>query len=651
MLDLFRSQKKTVKYVLTALLSLVALSMVVTLIPNLFSTPAGPDEGPVLVEVGDEEVTIYDVNAVLQDYQRAGTPAEGMAFMAQQVVDNLVDDHILMQEAARLGVKPTDQELALHLKDQMPFLWEGGVFNQLQYQQMISQRFSISVPEFEKRVLQDLAVNTRLRQIVTDNIVMTDQELRELFEQRNERIQVDYATLEAASFASGVNPTGEEIQEYFEQNKFRYRIPERRTVKLVTLDPSTAAPPEFSDAEIQTFYNQNRYRFETPERVLAKHMLFMTTDPNEPSGAEKEGEALEAVKTNAEAALARVNGGEEFTAVAKELSEDLGTKEEGGDLGWVVRGQMPFAEFDQALFALPAGGVSELVKTELGYHIIYAEKKDPALTRPLEDVRQEIIADLAAEREQIARIERADEVTAAMRNAGDDVESVARERNLPVAVFEDIDRQRPPAGLAADPVFLGQIFSTMTPGEVLASAAEQRTMIAKVTSITPSRDAELAEVRDQVRADVVQSKSRELAQQRAQELFDKAQAGSLEAAARSLGLRVTKSDLFPRTGGVEDLAPAETLGERAFSAEVGAVLGPVSSGDRFGVYRIAAKEPADVTMFLDQRDELKGEFLEAKREEAFNIFRSLVRQRYEKDGKIKRYPARIEQMVRSIRTS
>ena len=652
MLDLFRSQKRTVKYVLTAVLSLVALSMVVTLIPNLFSSqPTAGLDDPVLVEVGDDTVTRFDVGNVMRDYARSGTPPESMAFMAQQVVENLVEERILMQEADRLGVKPTDQELAVWIKDQMPFLWETGSFNQQQYQQLIQQRFSVSVPEFERQLLKDLTIETRLKRLVTDNIVMTDAELRKLFEERNEKIQVAYATVNVADFAAKVEPTDEQIQEFFEQNKFRYRVPEKRTVKVITLDPSTAPPPELSDIEIETYYNQNRYRFETPERISARHILFMTMNPDEPGGAELEGEELEAVKKKAEDALARVRGGEDFATVASELSEDLGTKDQGGDLGWVVRGQMPYPAFEQALFSLPGGGVSEVVKTELGYHIIKADKKDPPQVRSLDDARQEIVADLAAEREQIARMERADEVTKAMRDAGEDVESVASERYLPIAVYEDIDRQNPPAGLAGDPTFMGQIFSALTPGEVLSSTDDQRTILAKITSITPSRDAELAEVRDRVRADVVDAESRKLAQARADELFEQAKSTSLEAAARAMGLPVKTSGMITRSDGIEDLAPAQALGDQAFRSEIGTVLGPVSAGDRFGVYRVVAKEPADATLFLDQRDELKGEVLEAKRDEAFNIFRSLVRQRYEKDGKIKRYQPRIEQMIRDIRTS
>ena len=649
MLDLFRSKKRTVKYVLTAVLSLVALSMVVTLIPNLFSSqpPAGLDD-PVLAEVGDDTVTRFDVANAMRDYTRSGTPAESMAFMAQQVVDNLIEDKMLLQEADRLGVKPSDKELAAWIKEQMPFLWESGAFDQAQYQQLIQQRFSISVPQFEQDLLRDLTIEYNLRHIVTDNIVMTEADLRKLFEERNEKIKVDYVSIDAATLASRVEPTEAQMQEYFEQNKFRYRIPERRTLKLVTLDPSTAPPPQFSEAEIETFYNQNRYRFETPERVMARHILFMSVDPNQPGGAEMEGAELEAVKKKAEDALARVKAGEDFAEVAQEVSEDLGNKDQGGSLGWVVRGEM-VPEFDQALFSLPEGEVSDVVKTQFGYHVIKAEKKDPPQIRSLDDARQEIIADLAVEREQIARIERADQVTTALRNAGDDVESVAREMGLPVTVYEDIDRQRPPAGLSSDPRFLSSIFAAPAPGEVISASDDQRTMIAKVISITPTRDAEFAEVQDRVRADFVQSEGRKLAEARAAELLEKAKGSSLEAAARSLGLAVKSSDFFNRSGGVDDLAPAQTLGDRAFDSEPGTILGPVSSGDHFGVYRVAAKEPADATEFLDQRDEIKGEVLKIKRDEAFGIFRSILRQRYEKNGEIKRYPARIEQMIRDIR--
>ncbi|MEZ5362714.1 MAG: peptidyl-prolyl cis-trans isomerase [Bryobacterales bacterium] len=650
MLDLFRSQKKTAKYVLSAVLGLVALSMVITLIPNLFSSQQATIDDPVLVQVGDEAVTRYDVANAMRDYARSGTPAESMAFMAQQVIENLIEERVLLQEADRLGVKPSEKELALWIKEQMPHLWETGTFNSALYQQQIAQQFSITVPEFEKAVMKDLAIEMRLKELVTDNIVMTEQDLRKLFEDRNEKIKIEYVPIEASQFASQVSPTEQQIKDYFEQNKFRYRIPEQRTVKVVTVDPSSAPTPEITDAEIELYYNQNRYRFESPERVLARHILFMTTNPDDPGGKQLEGEALEAVRKKAEDALARVKAGEDFAKVAEELSEDPGTKGQGGNLGWVVRGAM-VPEFEQPLFALSEGQISDVIKTPFGFHIIQAEKKDPPQVRSLEDARQEIIADLTIEKEQIGRLERVDKVMTAVRNAGDDVEAVAKEMGLPVMVLSNIDRQHPPAALGAYPRFLGDIFSVVTPGDVVSNSDEKGTMIAKVISITPSRDAELAEVADRVRADVVQSESRRIAEEKAKELYEKAKGGNLAAAARSMGLTVKTSDFFARTGGVDDFAPAQTLGDKAFAAAPGTVLGPVNAGDRFGVYAVTAKEPADPTEFLDQRDNLKAEFLEAKRNEAFGIFRGLVRQRYEKDGKITRYPERIEQLIRDIRTS
>jgi peptidyl-prolyl cis-trans isomerase D len=306
-------------------------------------------------------------------------------------------------------------------------------------------------------------------------------------------------------------------------------------------------------------------------------------------------------------------------------------------------------EFEQPMFALEPGGISGVVKTPFGYHLIQAEKKDPPQVRSLEEARQEIIADLTVEREQTARMERVDKVTEAMQAAGEDVESVAREMALPVAVFADIDRQSPPPSLAVNPQFVGAIFSEMTPGEVLTDSDDQRTVLAKVTSITPSREAELAEVAGRVRGDLIQSETRRMAEERAKELYENAKGGDLAAAARSMGLSVKTSEFFDRAGGVDDFVPGQSLGDQGFKAEVGEVLGPVSAADRFGVYQIAAKQSADATLFIDQKEDIRNEFLEAQRNEAFGIFKSLVRQRYEKDKKITRFPARIDQFIRAIR--
>jgi len=646
MFDLFRSQKKVVKFFLTFLLSLVALSMAITLIPGLFSGQTAPDpNGQVLVQVGDDAVTAVDVAVAMREYARAGTPADSMAFMARQVIDNLVGEKVLLQEADRLGLKPSDQELANWLRDQMPFLWQGGSFNSVQYQQIVTQRFEQSIPQFEQNVLKDLTIETRLRQIVTDSVIITDDELQDLYADRNETAKIDYVVVDPAKFAGQVEVNDEKIQAYFESARFRYRVPEQRTVKLLAVDQSSIPSVEFTDGQVANFYNQNRYRFETPERVLTRHILFMTIDPE--TGTELSEELQTEKETKANEALAKLNEGADFAELATEVSEDAGTQAEGGLLPWAVRGQFD-EDFEKAAFSIEPGQKSGVVKSALGYHIIQVEKKDPPQTRSLDDAREEILADLAVEREQTARLEQVDRVLEAVRSAGNDVDQAAAGLGIPVQTYGPFGARDMPADISKFPTFAGNLMSAPV-ADPVTHEQDGVTFVGVVSEITPARDSELAEVRDQVIRDYVDAESRTLARAQADEVLAAATQADLASAARRFGLSVQSSGYFKRTGGVEGFATGQVLGDQPFDAAPGSVFGPVSGQSGVGVYTVTDQAEADMTNFSQERGQLKDQVLKSRQDEAFNIYRSLAQREWQDSGRIRRFDDRIEQYIRSFR--
>lgn len=653
MFDLFRSQRKVVKYVLGTLLTLVALSMVVTMIPNVFSSQPADLNDPVLVEVGDEAVTATEVYQALREYVQAGTPSDSMAFMAQQVVENLVEQKVLMQEAQNLGVKPTEAELAGWIREQMPFLWQGGQFNKAQYQQMIMQRFQMSVPQFEADLLKDLTIELRLKRLVTGNIVITEDELKNVFQSRNEKSKIDYMLVKAEDFRDKVEVTDEKLAEYFEAQKFRYRIPEKRTVKVIdVIQPAGEIDLEISDAEVRTFYEQNRYRFETPERAMTRHILFMTIDPNaaDPSAASLPEDKIKEVEAQARVVLAKVKAGEDFGELAKEFSQDPGTKENGGDLGWVYRGAM-LPEFEEATFALEEGAISQdLVKTDYGYHIIKVEKKDRPQLKSLDEVRDQIVADLKSERQEVARMEQLDQIMTSIRNDVSRVGEIAEQYDLPVMTYSNFDQRTPPADLTKTPTFIGNIFAA-APGETVTNTEGENLQIAAITEIVPGRDASLEEVEADVRRDFVQARARELAEAQAKEIAESAKGGDFAATARRFGLQVETSDFFTRRDSIEGLATAAALGDAPFQGAVGDVFGPVTAGDQYAVARVAEKKEADMLLYPEQKGEIRATYLQGKQDEAFSIFRTESRQRFEKEGKIKRFDERINQLVQQIRRS
>ena len=640
MFNLFRSQKQAVKIFLGGLLTIVAASMVITLIPGDWNTAVNPND-TVLAEVGDLEVTIQDVQAGLIDYSQGGQiNAATRSFLGRQIVDNQINNLVLLQEADDLGLGASEEELATWLKQQMPFLFQGGVFlGADQYRAFVAQRFRKTVPQFEEEVRRDLMVNVRLKRMVTDNVIVTDEELKEIFRTRNEKTKIEFVKVQVAAFNAQVKPTDEQISEFYESRKQQYSIPETRSFKLMVVDKSSVPAVELSDAEIERYYRQNRQRFEVSERIRASHILFTTED--------KSDDEKTALQEKAQGVLAQIKGGADFAELAKTHSEDPGTAPKGGDLGWITRGQM-VPTFENASFALKAGEISDVITTDYGFHIINVHERENSHIQALEEVRDTIRQEIAQDRSYSAQMKIVDDSIAAARKFGADMESAGAQLNLPVRTLTNVKRGEQPPEMEGLGNLMTSIFS-VSEGEVVTSNQESKTAIAVVTEIVRSRQAELSEVRADVEQQYVQQEARRLAEERAKELAEAAKEGKdLNAAARRYQLQTTASDFVARGDSISDLGSAQLIGNEGFSGEPGTIVGPVNTGGDWAVLSVLDHQDAEMFRFDDERAEMLEDARTRKRDEIFNLFKGEVRKRFEAAGKIKRYETRIENFLQAI---
>ena len=640
MFNLFRSQKQAVKIFLGGLLMIVAASMVITLIPGDWNTAVNPND-TVLAEVGDLEVTIQDVQAGLIDYSQGGQiNAATRSFLGRQIVDNQINNLVLLQEADDLGLGASEEELATWLKQQMPFLFQGGVFlGADQYRAFVAQRFRKTVPQFEEEVRRDLMVNVRLKRMVTDNVIVTDEELKEIFRTRNEKTKIEFVKVQVAAFNAQVKPTDEQISEFYESRKQQYSIPETRSFKLMVVDKSSVPAVELSDAEIERYYRQNRQRFEVSERIRASHILFTTED--------KSDDEKTALQEKAQGVLAQIKGGADFAELAKTHSEDPGTAPKGGDLGWITRGQM-VPTFENASFALKAGEISDVITTDYGFHIINVHERENSHIQALEEVHDTIRQEIAQDRSYSAQMKIVDDSIAAARKFGADMESAGAQLNLPVRTLTNVKRGEQPPEMEGLGNLMTSIFS-VSEGEVVTSNQESKTAIAVVTEIVRSRQAELSEVRADVEQQYVQQEARRLAEERAKELAEAAKEGKdLNAAARRYQLQTTASDFVARGDSIPDLGSAQLIGNEGFSGEPGTIVGPVNTGGDWAVLSVLDHQDAEMFRFDDERAEMLEDARTRKRDEIFNLFKGEVRKRFEAAGKIKRYETRIENFLQAI---
>ena len=640
MFNLFRSQKQAVKLFLGAILMVVAVSMVVTLIPGGLDTGVDPTN-TVLAEVGGLQVTIQDVQAGLLDYSQGGqVNAAAMSFLGRQVVDNQISNLVLLQEASDLGLSAGEEELAIWLKQQMPFLFPNGVFlGTDQYRAFVAQRFRKTVPQFEEEVRRSLMVDVRLKRMVTDNVIVTDEELKDIYRRQNDKTKIEFVKIQTADFNSQVTPTDEQISELYESQKQQHRVPETRSFKLMVAGESSLPPIELSDAEIERYYRQNRQRFEVSERIRASHILFTTEG--------KSDDEKTALQEKAQGLLGEIKAGADFAEMAKTHSQDEGTAPKGGDLGWIMRGQM-VPSFETASFALQPSEISDVITTDYGFHIINVHERENSHIQALEEVRDTIRQEITQDRGYSTQMKAVDDAIATARRFGADMESAGSQLNLPVRTLGNIKRGEQPPGLEGLGNLLTSVFSVAV-GEVVTSNQEGKTAIAVVTEITESRQAELSEVRGVIEQQYVQQEARRLAEERAKEVAEAAkESKDLNAAARRYRLKTAATDFVARGDSIPELGAARLLGDEGFQGAPGTIVGPVNAGGDWAIYTVVDHQAAEMFRFDDERTKLLNTERTRKQDEIFNLFKGEVQKRFEADGKIKRYETRIENYLQAI---
>ena len=641
MFNLFRSQKQMVRIFLGAILLAVAFSMVITLIPGLLSTPPAPGQ-TVLAEVSGYDISAEELGLRLRVLGvRPTLPLRTLNLTSAQYINDLITDLVLLQEAEELGLTPNEQELAEWVEFQLPFLFPDGVFvGPQQYAAYVRESYRRSVREFEAELRHRWTIDVRLQRLVTSSEWVSNEELQQAYRNRHNTAKIEFVKVTRDDVRRRVRPTEEKLKAYYEERRPTYLIHENRTVKLLTIKDDVLPVPEISDAETRQYYAQHRVNYELPERVSVRHILFMTM--------EKRDEEVAQIEEKAKKTLEEIRGGADFAKLATALSEDPAAAADGGNLGWITRGEMD-PEFEKGAFTLQPGEISDLVKSPFGFHIIKADNREPGGTRPFDEVQDQIRESVKQEQLHLSRIQLLDEVMAAARVADTDLDEVGGQYNLPVQTLGPFTLAEAPPEIATPREFLNEVFVADV-GEPLSSTTQDSVRIVVLTEINRPRIGEYEEVKDDVREQFIDGEARALAAERAFEIAAKAREGnaSLRRVASRYGLKTEISPFFKIIEPVKNLGPASFLGRTPFESEPGPLIGPVPVEEAFAVYRVVEQQEADLTLFEDEKEGIRETLLQLKRNDAFNIYKDALVERYEGEGKVVRYPERVQEFARSF---
>lgn len=642
MFDLFRSRAKVVRYLLGALLLLVAFSMVITLVPGFGGGGYAADN--IIAEIGDETITVRDVQVNIQQQLQNNVFSKDMTGVYVPIVINqMIADRAVSYQAERMGFQVTDAGVALTVQSLLPQLFQDGQFVGAEAYAGFLSRMNLTIPEFESNIRKQMVL-LKLTNIALEGEIVTEQDVETEFRRRNEKITLDYIGVSPSDFRSQVKATSDEMREYYEKNTSTFQVREKRDIQLLVVDQEEiAASTPVPESELRQVYQASMDRFRTPERVKARHILLTTTG--------KSGEEIEKIKAQADDLLGQVRGGADFAELAKQHSQDPGTAMNGGDLGWVARGQT-VPNFENAAFSLELGDISDVVSTEYGFHIIQVHEKEQARLQPFEEVKKKLEDERKREFVYERMRELADQARAELAKEPSQAGQIGDKLGLKLISVEKFSTgdSIPEVGQSADLVDAVSALAARGVTPVM-QVGDDKLAVATVTEVFPPRTSEFSEVEDQIRERLIGQKAMWLAQQKSQQLEQMAASAGDDLAkmARSLGLTVKSVPEFGRGGALGDLGSAASV-QQAFDEPVGAIVGPMRVLDQTIVCKVVAKTPADMSKLAEEREAI-----------LFNLKAQKARQRKElledgiviqliNEGKIKRNDRAIQRLITAYRS-
>ena len=631
-------RNRWIKITMGVILGLIIISMVVTLIPGLMSGTAATSPDAIATIAG-QSITAIDFQQKFDEATRnQSIPPMLRPAYAKQILDQMIFQRALEYEADRMGIRVTPEEEAQRIQQILPGAWSGNTWLKDRYTEEVQARTGMSVEEFEGLLRDDMLVE-KFRQLVTDGITVSQPEIEREFRWRNEKVTIAYALIKPADLASSIHPSESDLSAWFAKNLSRYQIPERRSARYALLDLSKLrANTTVSDNALRAYYNSHVDEYKVENRAHVEHILFKTIGKTDAEIAE--------IRQKAEDVLRQAKHGGNFEDLAKKYSEDDATKPKGGDLGWIVDGQT-VPEFQQAAFSLPKGSISDLVKTQYGFHIVKVLDRETAHTRSFEEVRDSILQSVLDQQVNTEASDISSQMTAAVRQSDrQSLDDLAKKFHLDVG--------ETPAASVTDTIMplgnspeLHQTLFALHTGELSQPIQiDSGFVILTVKNISPAHQATLAEVHDRTLTDYQHEKSVDLARSRAEELSRRVRAGEdFDAVVKSLGLAAKTSDPFARNGSIPDVGTSRQLAS-AFTLGVGQAGSPIQSGENWVVFRTLSHQVPDPADLAKQADDIRQQLLQTKQNAAFEAFHTSLVTQLTHEGKLSINSEAVDRLTR-----
>ena len=379
--------KKIMKIVLWGLV-IVFLSFIFIQWGANSSLQKNNNDPNVVAKVGNETITYSDLDKVYQPqldrlYNTLGEApsADQISSLKKRALDSLIENSIMSQTAKKMGINVSDEELAASLQRLQYFKDDNGKFSKDKYLQVL-QANQITPSEFESSERSELLYE-KVRSSLADGVIYTSDELSDYKNLLNREVKVQYLALNPKDYENTV---------------------------------------EAKEDELKDFYENHKTEFDHPERLKVRHILLAAQGTSNPLDTDKAEKILEDYRNQI------LSGKTTFAALARKYSQDNGTKNQGGDLGWVSRGEM-IKEFEDAIFSAKKGEITKPFKTKYGYHIAQVLDVEKEYKSTFSEVRTKVLSEYQKFKANQKTIENADLLAEKIKNK-ESLSQAAKELDL-----------------------------------------------------------------------------------------------------------------------------------------------------------------------------------------------------------------------------
>ena len=444
-------REKFTGWIAILIIGLISLTLVISF-GNMDQTPL---ENDVVITVNSKEISLFDYREEfsnqLQRYQEVfgdQIPKILEESIKESTTDSLVLKNLLLDYIDQQGYRVSPEYVAELIKENSQFRL-GDVFTKENYAAILASQ-GTTIPEFENNLRVQLEIN-QLRRAVIDTSFMTAGEFRRFVQLQMQERSGEYLAISNQQFIKDVAIKSENIESYYQENPDFFMTEEQIDVEYIAIDiDDIAASIEFNDEDLKKYYEENIERFVSNEERRSRHILIAIDEQD------SEESALDLVTSLKN----RLSAGEAFEILAKEFSNDPGSAENGGDLGWAERGLF-VPEFDETLFNLEINQISEPVKTQFGYHIIQLNELKAGIQQNFEDIEYDLRFEYSRLLAEETLFDLASQMDDLSLQAFNELDSVALKLELPIQVMNAVTRNSSTL-LIEDPELIQLLFNPVS---------------------------------------------------------------------------------------------------------------------------------------------------------------------------------------------